>query len=104
MLSAACGETPLEHEPITCPTANNVPRYNELAAMATCMGCHASTLSGSAREGAPAPIDFDTFAAATRGAEIGLSAMERGSMPPDGVVDDADLQQWKIWSLCGKPE
>ena len=101
---AGCGEVPLQSEPVTCPPAAEVPRYSELSAIASCVGCHASTLSGADRDGAPAPINFDTWPGATRAAVVGLSAIQRGAMPPGAPLDDAEIQQWKIWSSCGRPE
>jgi len=103
-LLAGCGGTPLQREPFVCPDAAEVPRYSELNAVATCIGCHDSTLPVEARGGAPTPINFDTYAAASRASVIALSAMDRGAMPPGAPVDDADILQWRTWSECGRPE
>ena len=103
-LLVGCGATPLQREPFECPPAAEVPRYSELRAVATCIGCHDSTLSAEARNGAPTPINFETSTQASRAAVIALSAMERGAMPPDTVVDEADILQWRTWSACGRPE
>jgi len=104
VITVGCGGTPLQREPFECPPDAEVPRYSELNAVATCIGCHDSTLPADARAGAPTPINFDTYTDAARASVIALSAMDRGAMPPGAPLDDADILQWRTWSECGRPE
>ena len=104
LMAAACGGNPLEAEPVDCPPDAEVPRYGDLSAVTSCTGCHATVLTGPARNGAPAPINYDTHAEASRAALVGLGAMSRGTMPPGAPLDDDAITQWRIWSQCGQPE
>ena len=69
----------------------------------SCSTCHASTLTGSSRFGAPANIDFDTFAAAMPHAMAAARAVFAGAMPPTGVLPAGDKEVLYRWALCGAP-
>jgi hypothetical protein len=103
LIGVGCG-APRQAEPFECPPDDSVPRYSELTAIPTCIACHSSSLTGAARNGAPAPINYDTAEGAGRASLVGLSAMERGAMPPGGPPDQSEIDQWKVWAECGKPE
>jgi hypothetical protein len=98
-----CTERPLL-EPVTCPPDAEVPRYSQLIAVPGCVTCHSSTLVGEARAGAPSPINFDTHENAKQSAVVGLFALERGTMPPEGALSEEAVLQWETWSSCGRPE
>jgi hypothetical protein len=53
-----------------------------------CLGCHSSTLSGSARNGAPASVNFNTYALATSGTNEtrAVARVTAGTMPPSGSL------------------
>lgn len=104
LMASACGGTPLEAEPFDCPPDAEVPRYADLSALTSCTGCHATVLAGPARNGAPAPINYDTHADASQASLVGLAAMDRGSMPPGAPLDEDAIAQWRVWSQCGRPE
>jgi hypothetical protein len=49
---------------VDCATAT-VPKYSEMtAAWGKCVTCHSSNLTATARNGAPAGINYDTYEAA----------------------------------------
>jgi hypothetical protein len=62
-----------------------------------CTGCHASTLQGADRNGAPTGIDFDTYANATQWAEQGNARIQAGSMPPSGGLTSNDRALFQKW-------
>src|SRR5260221_13018480 len=48
-----------------------------------CLGCHSSSRTGSARQGAPASVNFDTEADVQSWADrISARAVSEGTMPP----------------------
>lgn len=69
-----------------------------------CIGCHASTRSGAARNGAPAGVDYDTYALASANADRGLARMQAGSMPPGGSVPQGDVRTVAQWIADGKAD
>lgn len=62
-----------------------------------CTGCHASTLQGANRNGAPTGVDFDTYANAAQSAERGNVRIQAGSMPPTGGIDSYDRALFQKW-------
>jgi uncharacterized membrane protein len=74
---------------------------------AYCTRCHSSTLSGAARNGAPAAHDFDSLAGILvvahhidQKAAAGPAATNR-AMPPDGSLPtDAERAQLGEWLAC----
>jgi uncharacterized membrane protein len=75
-----------------------------------CTRCHASSLKGSARQGAPSDANFDTLAAVRKDAEeidrwsgAGPNA-ENTSMPPNAPAPTtAERQKLSEWLACGAP-
>lgn len=70
-----------------------------------CRGCHASTLSGDARSGAPEGIDFETLDDARMWADrIEARALgEQASMPPAGGPSLDELELLRAWLEAGLP-
>jgi uncharacterized membrane protein len=64
---------------------------------ASCTGCHASTLHGANRNGAPTGVDFETYARAAQSAERGNARIQAGSMPPSGGVGSNDRALFQKW-------
>jgi uncharacterized membrane protein len=98
---SACGE----EVSVDCDQA--IPKYSELTSvMAKCTACHATDRSGPARAGAPADIDYDTYAVAAANAEEGAEEVsEREMPPPDGSgLAEAERQRFLLWARCGQPE
>ncbi len=98
MVSPGCGDDTATTD------CSNAPTFSEVTLFQSCTGCHATTLEGADRNGAPAGIDFDTYAAASQNAEHGLDEVEEGAMPPSGSVSDEEIQGLKDWINCGMPE
>jgi hypothetical protein len=99
---AACGGEDLPTVDCSTPAVPTFSMVNVLTV--SCATCHASTLSGAARFGAPVGLDYDTFAAAKANAEEGAAEIFSGSMPPTGGLPEADKQVYYRWALCGTPQ
>ncbi len=69
-----------------------------------CTSCHASTLSGSARQGAPNSVDLDTYAGVRQSADRVVARMDAGSMPPGGGVPTDQIATVAAWQAQGTPE
>lgn len=96
---AACGgsDTP----DVDC--SGTVPQYADVTALTKCSTCHSSKVSGNARQGAPAAVNFDTESAAKANAEDAASEVNGGDMPPrnSGVTLSEDEKQALYkWALC----
>ena len=100
---SACGSD--ESLP-TVDCSGTIPTYAQVTLLSeTCASCHASTLSGTERNGAPTNINFDTYAGAMAHAEKAVSEVYGGDMPPGGEqLDEAKKQQLYLWGLCGTPQ
>ena len=87
-----------------CP--ETVPTYSELTIWPLCTVCHSSSLSGSARQGAPSNVNFDTYAAAARAASEAVAEVSAGRMPPPGETQPTSDQTRALeeWAQCGTPE
>ena len=97
---AGCGE---DLPTVDC-TSPAVPTYAMVNAFpVSCSTCHASTLTGSTRFGAPPAINFDTFAAAMPHAMAAARAVFSGAMPPTGVLPAGDKEVLYRWALCRTP-
>lgn len=88
---------------IDCATAN-VPTFAEVSIWPSCTNCHASTLEGVARKGAPVGVDFDHYASAKTYADAASNEVADGGMPPSGSVTDEQKQSLYTWAQCGTPE
>lgn len=115
-LIAACGggddvsPTPEEGPSVDCATVT-VPKFSAMTVWAECTSCHASTLSGADRGGAPAGIDYDVYASAVEYAELAVEEVYEAKMPyPDGTGSDGNPLSESMknelynWALCGTPE
>ena len=99
LVAAACGE-----DGPTADCTPPVPTYAMVEAFRiSCNGCHASTLQGAARFGAPPGIDFDIYESAAEHAEHAAEEVFAGRMPPTAELVDADEQTLYRWALCGTP-
>jgi hypothetical protein len=63
----------------------------------SCIRCHASTKSGSARDGAPTSVNLDTYESAKASAKRSNSVIQGGSMPPSGALASAKKATFKLW-------
>lgn len=83
-----------------------IPTYSELTIWPLCTVCHSSSLSGSARQGAPSNVNFDTYAAAARAAGEAVTEVTAGRMPPSGETQptSAETAALEQWAQCGSPE
>ena len=88
-----------------CPTDSSVTFATASVVFdAHCTRCHASTVTGTARESAPDNWDYDTAAAAVRDPDESWRRIYTGNMPPDGEMDEAEkLVIWE-WCSCDGPE
>ena len=67
----------------------------------SCTGCHSSGLSGTARNGAPAGVDFDSYGAAVANAARAEVRIGAGTMPPGGGLASADRDLFAEWVARG---
>jgi hypothetical protein len=69
-----------------------------------CTACHATTVTGEGRKGAPEGIDFDTLAGTQDHTErIKVRVLTSGDMPPSGGPSSEELAMLKQWLDCGLP-
>lgn len=95
-----------------CPDGGSDLTYDNFGKdffSAYCVSCHASTLTGAARVGAPANHDFDTLAGIRAQIDhidettaAGPSATNT-SMPPSGGPTEAERTKLGEWLACGAP-
>lgn len=84
--------------------AVTVPKYAAMTAWKKCTNCHASTLSGAARVGAPPDINFDSYSDAVMDADRALSEVQSGAMPPGGGLTADEKTQIIDWASCDTPQ
>ena len=107
LVAAGCGGT----SDTTGATLSSVdcsasaPTFGELTIWPLCTICHASSLTGSARQGAPSNVNFDSFAAAANQAMSAAVQVSAGDMPPPGEAQPTSAQKTALyqWALCGTP-
>ena len=83
--------------------SGTIPAYADVAAFEKCSTCHSSQRSGSARQGAPSSVNYDTESSARGKAEDAASEVNGGDMPPknSGITLSADEKQALYkWALC----
>ncbi len=75
-------------------------------ALAVCMQCHSTTLSGAARGGAPSPPNFDTYQEAIQQADNAVARAVGGTMPPAGFAKLSAEQKGALldWQAAGFPQ
>lgn len=68
-----------------------------------CRNCHDSSLSGAARNGAPAGKDYDkqSVVTATADAISNRLASTAAPMPPDGKLPANEISDIETWIDCG---
>ena len=84
-----------------------IPSFGEVQIFAKCLGCHATEVTGSARQGAPPSANLDDYDSAAAVAERAALYVFHGIMPPPvtGItVTEAEKEQLYLWALCGTPE
>ena len=104
--AAGCGGDDEEGLP-TVDCSGTIPKFSEVALFSdSCSNCHGQDLAGTARNGAPVDINFDSYDSAKAHAEKAASEVYNGAMPPTGNEDfsEAQKQQLYLWSLCGTPQ
>jgi uncharacterized membrane protein len=90
-----------------CPT-NSILTYADFGApfMSNhCTSCHASTVTGDERRGAPAGFDFDTLAGIQSHADriYARAADGYAEMPPAGGPAAVERLELGDWLACGTP-
>jgi uncharacterized membrane protein len=97
----------------TCPQGSTVTAQNFGTAFMNqyCNRCHSSTLSGAARQDAPADANFDTLEGVRHSAHdidewAGAGPnRENTEMPPNGSMPTKEeRQKLSEWLACGAPE
>lgn len=102
----ACGSDDEELPEVDC--SSGVPTFAEVTAFQKCTGCHSTALQDAiARMGAPATINFNTYAAAEPHATTAVSEVKEGAMPPASAnltLTEDEKQALYKWALCGAQE
>ncbi|MEW5851737.1 MAG: c-type cytochrome [Myxococcota bacterium] len=105
-LASACGRP----EPVECNNVSSDVTYQgQVKAIldAHCVSCHAADKSGPARQGAPADVNLDTYAAAKEHANTSAETTEKGEMPPamsNDSMSDEDRCVLRGWINGGTRE
>lgn len=104
LLLPACAGEEEEGPNVDCG-AVTPPKFAEVTAFAKCITCHSTAVSGAARAGAPAGINYDTFDAAKANAPKGMDEVYEGAMPPAGLpaLTEAEKTQIYNWASCDTP-
>jgi uncharacterized membrane protein len=115
-VAIGCGGDDDDHEGqptgAECPPASSLT-YDDFGRefmTEYCVRCHASTLSGAARNGAPSDHDFDTVEGVRLFAdhidEVAAAGPDATNteMPPSGPApSQAEREQLGEWLACGAP-
>lgn len=88
---------------VDCKTAS-VPKFADMKAWDKCTSCHATTLTGASRAGAPSDINYDNYDDAVADADRAQSEVEAGAMPPGGGLTSAERDQIVVWASCDTPQ
>lgn len=80
-----------------------VPSYST-EMFAKCTSCHSA--DSTARNGAPAAVNYDTYEEAKKNAARGATRVEQGTMPPASAEELTEEEHAAIvaWARCGTPE
>lgn len=105
LLPACDGGDEQEGPDVDCSTAT-VPKFAEITAWGKCTSCHSSTLTGPARNAAPAAINYDDYASARTNADKAMHEVYEGEMPPAASpqLTDAEKTQIYNWASCDTPQ
>ena len=98
------GPEPDETVPVVDCAAVEIPSYSALEILPSCTNCHATTLTGANRQGAPPEFDYDTYEVAAYTAMPAAIEVHAGAMPFTGVVTEEEKEDFYAWALCGTPE
>ena len=108
---SACGEKIDPLQPSTDVVEDIPPdgiswcRHIEPMMKNFCTDCHASSLAGPARNGAPASSNFDTYASTFARADAAQKKMTDGLMPPPPArIFTADKKLFGEWISTGRRE
>lgn len=109
---SACGGGEEEEEEVppvvNCSAVQPIPTFAQVPVFqSVCTNCHNSTKTGSARNGAPADINFDQYASAYAHAEQAAIEVNAGAMPPAfAKITLTDVQKTTLfdWAMCGAPQ
>ena len=104
LLASACGQAPPGDFCSDAPTFTNDIRPTIIEEK--CIQCHTASLEGSARNGAPAGLDFDTFDSTEPHLSSFADAISSGREPPMGlepplVTTAAERDLVSKWRMCG---
>jgi hypothetical protein len=123
IVSSGCGRKPSPEDPdapagsgnlpvpvrasLDCPngTALTWQNFGGFYLRRYCASCHAASLSGDDRRGAPSDISFDSAADALafRMSMLKVAASDDGTMPPGVVVPFSERALFREWLNCGAP-
>ena len=91
-----------------CAAAQPIPTFAEVQAFqAICTNCHSSSKADTARNGAPADINFDQYSSAFSHAEEAAIEVNVGAMPPAfSLLTLTPVQKTTLfnWAMCGAPQ
>ena len=111
LLAAACGGTktdPAAPDGDDDGLPGTVTYTGHVKALldANCIRCHASSLEGRARNGAPADVNLDTYPAAVAAAQRANVQIQLGTMPFDlpGGLPAFERALFQRWVDQGTPE
>jgi hypothetical protein len=108
-LFACGGESAPDSEPASTDPCTDAPivTWDNFGAgflNESCDSCHASTVTGAARNGAPEAVSFDTKeeAWAWSDAILRMATGENPQMPPEGGPSEDDRVRLFWWLGCGE--
>lgn len=107
LLLGACGTKIDAVQQTSCTSAAPVTFDRDIKPWAAefCTRCHATTLGGGARAGAPPDVNLDTYAAAAASAASSDYHVQNGSMPPGPPKPTAaERETFHCWVEQGAKE
>jgi uncharacterized membrane protein len=107
-LSAGCGEKLDAVQETTCSGPPGSVTYAEVKPVLEqlCTGCHAAAVAGTARNGAPAAANLDSYQGLIAYADDANQRLQNESMPPSGFTKASPAQKelFQCWIDGGKKE
>jgi uncharacterized membrane protein len=103
----ASADTAAVNRPSADCEDRDIPAFVDVQAFERCLGCHATALTGDARNEAPPGVNFDDYDSAAAMAERAAQYVFLDIMPPPAAgirMSEAEKQQLYRWALCGTPE
>ncbi|MGK3990520.1 c-type cytochrome [Sorangium sp. So ce136] len=70
------------------------------ALQGNCSVCHATSVMGPSRGGAPDTVNVDDAASVSANAEKIYEEVEEGAMPPGVPLDDATVESIRVYLAC----